>query len=53
MVKLPEIPNPGFCDMNGGIVATRRENGQYTIFKKLTAIVMAHDRPPVFDHASS
>ncbi len=25
MVKLPESPDPGFCDMNGGIVVVPRE----------------------------
>ncbi len=30
MVKLPESPDPGFCDMNGGIVVVRRKIDQMT-----------------------
>ena len=31
MVKLPESPDPGLCDMNGGIVVVRRKIDQMTV----------------------
>ena len=31
LVKLPESPDPGFCDMNGGGVVVHRKIDQMTV----------------------